>query len=438
MLQQLNKILAAALLSLGGWSVGADDAPILDGSDIKGVETVIASARSTSGWRALAQQRIRKHRMSDLTVEVIDSKGRVVPEALVFVDQTDQEFDFGVVIRARMLNEIKDLVPHFGNQIGFNNALKYKHRKNLAPYAETAIKWARANGLGVRGHVLVYPGWKFMQKDAQKYSDGSDPEGLRRLVDAQIIDYAARWDVDAWDAVNETVDNQDLQAILGRQELVRWFKLARQHARNPDIPLYLNENRIVSALPVQKDRMTPFLKDVEYLLENDAPITHLGLQSRFRTDSITPEEMLRRLDQVAAYGLPITATEFEISASRDKRLPYQPSAFEKARLAEEVMTAYFSHPAVDGIVFWTFVTHTDEQKGLLNSDLTLAPVGKVWLHLVNDLWRTQVLTETGEDGRITVRAFRGEYDIKVEHKGMIYSVAAKLGETDRTIKVRLK
>ncbi len=41
-----------------------------------------------------------------------------------------------------------------------------------------------------------------------------------------------------WDAINETFTNHDLMDVLGREEMVEWFKAARE--ADPDARLYIN------------------------------------------------------------------------------------------------------------------------------------------------------------------------------------------------------
>lgn len=52
-----------------------------------------------------------------------------------------------------------------------------------------------------------------------------------------------------------------------------------------------------------------------------------------------------RLDKISQSGLPIWITELSILESND---------VDKASALDDVMTLYFSHPAVEGVLLWGF------------------------------------------------------------------------------------
>ena len=57
--------------------------------------------------------------------------------------------------------------------------------------------------------------------------------------------------------------------------------------------------------------MKQFEREVRLLLENDAPISALGFQSRFANQT-PPETIYKRLQYFEKFNLPIAATEFEM------------------------------------------------------------------------------------------------------------------------------
>ncbi len=76
-------------------------------------------------------------------------------------------FTFSGVISAKKFGKLKPLLKNFFNQIGFGISLKYKQKERMADKVDKVDKvmtWAEANNMPVRGHALVYPGWKFMHK----------------------------------------------------------------------------------------------------------------------------------------------------------------------------------------------------------------------------------------------------------------------------------
>jgi endo-1,4-beta-xylanase len=386
-------------------------AQVYDGSDIRGIEQIVAQVQQQAGWRQVADRRINQHRKSDMRIIVHDADGKPVSGATVQARLVNHAFAFGSAIGSRDFDTFKHVLPNFINKLGFENALKYKHRDGIGQNAPAIIEWAKSRVMPVRGHVLMWPGWKFMHAEAQQYKGGHDLEGLRRFCEKQITDYAKKWDVVEWDVMNESRANQDLQKLFGRAVMAEWFKLAKVNLRNKNALLYINENKIISAPPGMERNIRLYKDEIQFLLDNGAPVSAIGLQSRFRTDAITPEMMYDRLEQFSEFNMPLTATEFEIRGSFDGK--WEPTDQKRAELTEWVMHTYFSHPRVDGIIAWTFMNRADQKFGLLNGDLSVPLHGKVWLHLTRQHWTTNERRQTTANGSVNIRGFQGEYEVTV-------------------------
>lgn len=204
--------------------------------------------------------------------------------------------------------------------------------------------------------------------------------------------------------------------LLGDEVYADWFRLAREHAVQGDAGLYLNENRVVSDTDpeVRSKKMLLYAKEVAKLLKAEAPITALGLQSRYHAMT-PPETIYERLNLLAGFGLPMAATEFEIGSKIEGDL-------NKAIMAERVMTLDFSHPSVNGIYAWTLMPSNFEKgEGREILDASGAPNlrGKVWLYLMKQRWDTDFKGLTDRAERTSLRGFLGDYDITVEHDGRV-------------------
>jgi len=391
-----------------------------DGQDILGIESIVDVERSKNEpWRKEANQRIEQHRKADIHIQVIDQQGQPVEDATVQIQLKKHHFKFGGVVSARILaGQVKNIDPEMYksfclqsfNQVGFNNALKYKLKKGLAPLVPPIMSWLKQNDMPVRGHTLIWPGWNHMHKDAVQLKE--DPEALRQFCDQQIIEYAQNWDVVEWDVMNEPRGNHDIQDILGKDVIVEWFQLAKQHVRNKDALLFLNENRVVSAPPAQKKRyMKLYLETARYLQEKGAPISGVGYQSRYKWDC-PPEEMYARLCEMdKALQLPISATEFEVADTPR----HQWTEETRSEMTERVMTVYFSHPSVISILAWTIIDRDENQKGLARPDGTLKKNGKVWHYLTKQKWHTDEAEMTDATGAVSFRGFKGDYSYTIQH-----------------------
>jgi len=113
------------------------------------------------------------------------------------------------------------------------------------------------------------------------------------------------------------------------------------------------------------------------------------------------------LDRMASYGPPIHITELDINIT-DREL--------QAAYMHDYMTVVFSHPAVEGITLWGFWegAHWAPDAAFWTRDWQLRPVGKAWLDLVHRDWKTHTTVQTDQNGRASLRAFLGDYQITVK------------------------
>lgn len=425
-----------------------------DGTDTVGIEKIITTlnkqtqGKNSEQWRVDAQARINKYRKSDITFSIKDANGKPLDNAQVEIKLISHDFTFGGVIKANQFARQAEVLPHFVSQLGFNNALKYKHKNGLAKKAPAIIDWAQQHNISVRGHCLIYPGWIFMHKDAKKFQQGPYAQALKAFLENQLEEYARKWDIAEWDVMNEPLDNTEIPNLLGREVMAGWFKQAKEQVQNKNARLLINENRIISAPPENIDRIGQYKNVIQEVLADGGPIEAIGMQSRFRVDSITPEMVYQRLEQFNEFNLPIVATEFEIVNT--PKYNFKPSALKRAQMTEEYMQVLFSHPNVDGIIAWTILngltsrssmhakpTNEKETKGILNWDMSLPLNGKVWLYLTKQHWTTNETKHTNEQGKLKLNAYHGTYQLTINHDGKITRRKVSLNKQHNNIAISL-
>ena len=424
------------------------------GKDTKGIEDIVNDAIAQKSWRADAYERIDQYRKADLAITVKDASGRVLPNAEITIEQTDHEFPFGMVASARRIvgvGETSDLyrkiLPYFANKLCLENSLKQRHGPSNEERTREVFRWAKEHGFEIRGHNLIWPHARFLPMDVETFVYGkthtsynehiaSEPldlseaqkEELRNMVAQKIADWAAKWDVPDWDVINEPRVNHHLMDILGKEVIVDWFKIAREHAVRPDAGLILNENRVISGGPEEyEDNINNYMGWIQLLVDHDAPITGIGFQARMNHD-ISAEEIWRRLNLFNKFGLPLSITEMQVQRRNDPSL----KEYKKAELIERAMTLYFSHPMVDQIFQWDLMArgekrNMDEEelsqtqmragRALVWSDGSLKLNGKIYLWLINNHWRTNETVKTDENGTVQLRGFKGTYKIRAKHNG---------------------
>lgn len=127
----------------------------------------------------------------------------------------------------------------------------------------------------------------------------------------------------------------------------------------------------------------------------------------------------------------------------------------QAELLENMYRIWFSHENIDAIIYWNLVDgYTFNANGagagdltsgenffgggLLYHDLSPKPAFETLNRLVNKEWRSLFNAETGADGRVSLRGFKGDYQIKAEKNGISSTCNAKISDGQNIIELILK
>jgi GH35 family endo-1,4-beta-xylanase len=361
-------------------------------------------------WRDEANARIEKIRKGELSIQVVDKRGRPVPNARVHVRLTRHAFGWGAAIAAQQLlaatpdaEKYRQAFLDNFNMAVFENDLKWPQWEQNRRRALDGIQWLRSHGITrIRGHNLVWPSWRWTPQDLPALQN--DPAALRARVLTHIQDTvsATRGLLEDWDVLNEPYTNHDLIDILGAAEMAAWFKQAREFDPRPR--LFLNDFDILSA---GKDTTHPdnFYQTLEFLTAQGAPIEGIGMQGHFSAPA-GAGKLLATLDRFSKFGLPIRITEFDFDTSDEKT---------QAEFTRDLLTICFSHPRVDAFLMWGFWEgrHWRPRGAMLRRDWSPKPNYEVWRDLVHKQWWTDTTAATAADGTVKVRAFLGDYTVEV-------------------------
>lgn len=392
-----------------------------------------AGAEPDAAWRAVADARIDANRKADLTVSIVDAAGAAVPGATVAADMQEHEFGFGSAVQAfRLRNnagqhqQYKDKTDELFNIATVENNYKWPAWEGewggnfTQGGAAAATDWLLDHDIDVRGHVMVWPGTSNMPADIQAMlADGnlsvSEQQAVRNRITGHINSLGVATDgkLAFWDVVNETRANHDLMDNLseGDAAMIDWFAEAR--AAVPDAKLYMNDYGILtSAGATNSSNQDIYFNTLEYLVNNGAEIDGIGFQSHFDAGSLTgPEQIWTILDRFATLGLDMQITEFDFGTD-DKDL--------QAQFSADFMKAAFAHEGIDDFVFWGFWedAHWRPNAAMFNSDWSINSNGQAYLDLVFDEWWTNEQAISGEDGKVTIRGFKGDYIVEVTRGGI--------------------
>ena len=396
-----------------------------------------AGQEADAPWRAAAAARIEQHRKADLSVRVIDAEGKPLRGANVSVAMRRHAFGWGSAVTAKNIlrqdtdgDKYREIIAKHFTRVVFENDLKWFSWDNPSNHANIlkATDWLRVRNIDVRGHCLVWPSWTHTPRDLRALKD--DHAKLRARINGHIAHEVAtmKGRLIDWDVVNEPYSNHDLMDTLGNDELIAWFKLAREH--DPDVNLYLNDYAILTGGGLDAIHQDHYEKTLRFLKDGGAPITGLGMQAHFGASPTPPERMLAILDRFAAIGLDIAITEHDID-TLDEEL--------QADFTRDFLTLAFSHPSVVAFLTWGFWenSHWRPSGAYFRSDWSIKPAGQAWLDLVTKTWWTDETLATGADGSASTRGFLGDYEITVTHGGKTKTLPVSLPKAGAKVDVVL-
>ncbi|MCC8535524.1 endo-1,4-beta-xylanase [Xanthomonas axonopodis pv. poinsettiicola] len=215
---------------------------------------------------------------------------------------------------------------------------------------DTAYRFAKANGMPFQMHVMV---WGNQQPEWIKTLP---PAEQRREIEQWFAAVAQRYpDIDLLEVVNEPLNDPPskndsgggnyLQALGGNgasgwEWVLQSFRLARQHF--PHTRLLINDYSITnSAQATQR-----YLQIVQ-LLQRERLVDAIGIQEHAfeTTPNVAMSVHRANLDALAATGLPIYITEFDLDG---------PSDAQQLADYQRVFPIFWEHPAVRGITLWGY------------------------------------------------------------------------------------
>jgi GH35 family endo-1,4-beta-xylanase len=389
-------------------------------------------------WRREAASRIERIRKGDFRVRVKDAAGAALADAKVKYALRRHGFGFGTAIDSTVLlgntpdsQRYREIIDTYFSRVVYENELKWHawERQDEAARARSleSIDWFTKHGIGMRGHVLVWPSWQYLPQSARALRD--QPDSLRRHADQHIRDMVSRTRgrFTDWDVINEPFAHHDLMKILGDDVMVEWFKAASE--ADPGVKLFLNDYAGLANEGLDTPHKDHFEKTTRFLIDKGAPIDGIGLQCHFGWSVTPPELALKELDRWGALGLEVQITEFDVETT-DEEL--------QADYTRDLLTLAFSHPSVTSVMIWGFWEgrHWKPDAALWRRDWSIKPNGKVWTGLTMREWHTAGEAVTDADGWISFRGFHGSYTLEVEEGGKPWKAGIALDKSRPSAEVQ--
>lgn len=223
--------------------------------------------------------------------------------------------------------------------------------------AEEIAAFAAAHHLHLRGHTAFWYGSMPDWAKAAMAGPSAHAVMLKRVTD--IVSHF-RGRVSEWDVVNEVVEPKDgmprrlRRAPFNRPVEYQWFAdcFHAAHAADPQARLFYNEYFVEGATEFEEQRRIGVLDFLTAMKQLGAPIHGFGTQSHIAVGrALAPARYGRFLADVAALGLEIRATEFDVGdykVAADIPLRDQ----KVAAYARDYLDTVLAQPATRGVLTW--------------------------------------------------------------------------------------
>ncbi len=181
--------------------------------------------------------------------------------------------------------------------------------------ADRFVEFGKKHGMFIIGHTLVWhnqtPEWFFRDASGTPNTKEEQIERMRSYIETVAGRYAGR--VDAWDVVNEVIDNDGsyrpttwVKGVGDGDEMVKYaFKFASQYA--PDTELYYNDFN--AWRPTKRDGI---VRMVKMLQSAGIRIDGIGIQGHWGLNFPKNEYIQAAIDAYAALGVKVMITELDV------------------------------------------------------------------------------------------------------------------------------
>jgi GH35 family endo-1,4-beta-xylanase len=225
---------------------------------------------------------------------------------------------------------------------------------------DRAYNYAIQNNIPFKQHTFIWgaqaPGWINSLSATEQAAE----------IEEWIRDYCARYPKTAMiDVVNEAIPSHQPAAFarnaFGNNWIIRSFQLARQYC--PNAILILNDYNVLSW-------------DTDAFIQLATPVVQAGVVDALGAqahglESWSVADIRSRLDRVAALGLPVYITEYDVARTNDQ---------EQLNIMQAQFPLFHDHPSVAGITLWGYVVGSTwvNGSGLIQSNGTPRPA-MTWL-----------------------------------------------------------
>ena len=126
--------------------------------------------------------------------------------------------------------QYSDILTRTCSKITPANAMKWRLYAHFKQYVPDLIAWCEAHDMTLRGHLLIWPGYKRLPEGYDLYK--SDPAAFRKDLTDHIEEFVNLYPdaFSEWDVLNEPYTEYDFMDLLGKEVVLEWFETARNYA----------------------------------------------------------------------------------------------------------------------------------------------------------------------------------------------------------------
>ena len=422
-------------------------------------EIWLNAASQKPGLQNRISEGIEQNRKGDFKLCLTDVNGEPLKNVTVKVNQKSHEFKFGAHIfmldefeKADDNSKFRKLFKEYFNlaTVPFywdtlepeQNKPRYaidSPKVYRRPAPDLCLQYCEENGIDTKLHCLVYdkftPNW--LPKDNMTEMERFYEKRFKEISDR----YSGK--MVEFEVINETLLSNAWttnSVISSKKDLNEWaFSLARKYFKNDT--LVINEG--FKEEYAKKGIWSAYYLEIENALLKGASIDKIGLQYHIFTGASSktreeyecnvekehlrladPEVSFKVLDALCQFGLPLEITEVTIPTFGEG------DEFEdiQAELLKLLYSVWFSHPSVDGIVYWNQIdgycysenikwNENNCRGGLFHHDLTPKKSALMLKKLITEEWHTETELVTDRNGNCQFRGFYGQYELEISTGG---------------------
>jgi uncharacterized repeat protein (TIGR02059 family) len=270
---------------------------------------------------------------------------------------------------------------------------------------DNAVNWTQSIGWELRAHTLLWGGDNYEDDHAlpRWIKDLPTAQAITDTCKMRVIREVTRYKgiVKEYDVMNEPLHATYLSGRVG--DSINWNCFKWAGSADPGANLFINEYNVEHNWGDADEYLDLILQ----IKSMGGPVTGVGIQAHFwegQRPDVT--EFVTQINKIAEAGLPIKLTEFDNGPLSEK---------DQAADVVKVMKIAFSHPAINGMVFWALSDRGAwrPESGLFDANHKPKLAADSLLHYTHKLWATNFDSAATGDVATIFEAYYGNYNVEV-------------------------